>query len=245
MQQPQTLASPMKASLVYSLIFGSIIGGLDIIYALILDLGHLPFLNSFSDMLFKAFYRFPPIFFDIVYNLIINAPLYILLLVALLVAGVFAARKSKKVSAGLLAALWTGLLFLLVDILIVGVLFSFLIVFPQYAQDVTPASELAGFEAATLTGIFTYVLITDIILVAIGLGLGALGGLMGRGSQPVQLAQPYPSPYAFQPYQTPVYANPQHFPGGQAGLTPRPEMMPQQPILTPQPGQTPPPLAEG
>lgn len=240
MQQPQTPPSPIRASLLYGLIFGAIIGAIDIIYALILDLGHLPFLTTFANALFKAFYRFPPILFNIVYNLIINAPLYTLLLVAFLLAGVFAARKSQKVSAGLLAALWTGLLFLVIDLLIVGVLFSFLIVFPQYARSGTSASDLASIESSTISAIFTYGLITNIAVIAIGLGLGALGGLMGRGSQGVQ---PYPTPYAFQPYQTPVYANPQQFPGGpvpqQPGLTPQPGSMPQQPMLTPQPGPIP------
>lgn len=200
MQQPQARPSSGRISLVYGVIFGLIIGGIDLVYSLILDLTNPPFLNS----LFQGFaaLKLDTTLANVLYSLVLSSPVYILLLVSFLLVGLFASRKTNKVSTGVLAALWTGVIFMVVDLIIVNILLLFVFTFPTLSTSGTSSAEVANLESSLLTFSVIFSIVAGVISMGIGLGLGALGGLMGRG----QGAAPV------QPYQVPVYANPAQFP---------------------------------
>ena len=211
-----------KAALQYGLIFGGIIGLIDILYSYYLDASNPAWLGS----LLQPFYTLPPVLSTAVTGFIVSLPLYVLLLVCFLLAGLFAARNSKRVSTGVIAGLFVGGIYLFVDLFIANLLLTYLIIFPQMTH-ANYGSGLASAESSILVSTVVYSLIAGLILIGVGALVGALGGLIGRGgSVPTQ---PY-APYAPNPYQAqaPLYINPQPNP-----YAPPPE----QPV---QPGQMPP-----
>src|SRR5579859_5408377 len=77
-----------KAALQYGLIFGGIIGLIDILYSYYLDAANPAWLGS----LLQPFYTLPSVLSTAVTGFIVSLPLYVLLLVFFLLAGLFAAR---------------------------------------------------------------------------------------------------------------------------------------------------------
>ena len=96
---------------------------------------------------------------------------------AFLLAGLFAAKHTGKVSTGALAGLWAGF----ISNIIYWVIPLFFVVF-------TMGNDAALISAGIL------LILTSPVQVAIGSGLGALGGLLGRRLSPMagQPSSPYP-----------------------------------------------------
>jgi|SRR5581483_2921684 len=222
MEHPQNLPRVGKVSLIYGLIFGLIIGIIDIIYSYVLDATNLPFVQA----LYQAFASLPYTLSSTIVAIILSLPIYFLLLLAFFLVGIFASNKAKKVNAGLLAALWTGVVFVAMDFLVATILLFYLVVVPLYKN--TPgmsAADLANLINSSLIFNISYSLTAGLILIVLGLGIGALGGLLGasigKPAQPYQtpspnLYQPYQS---YPPYQAQPYANPEQSPYYQ-GLPP-------------------------
>ncbi|HLY30492.1 MAG TPA: hypothetical protein VKQ36_05660, partial [Ktedonobacterales bacterium] len=151
----------------------------------------------------------------------------VLIFILAIVAGARAAGKNGKVGSGAVAGLWVGLLgavlgtvgALIFDYLNLDALVR---VSNQAAQTLGSNSHIDG-NQYLLSAVIGSVLVIIIDLL-IGLGLGAIGGLIGRGRAP---KPPVPA------YQESMYA----------GLTPTaPIYPPQQPVYPPQgyPPQQPP-----
>lgn len=213
-----------KAALLYGLIFGGGISLIDVLYSLLGDNGTITWYYG----ILVPLYRLPFFLSTALSGIIVGIPIYILLLVAFLLAGLLAARTSKRASSGLIAGLLVGGLFLVVDVFIATIVLDLVIVFPQIAAT-TPHAELASVESSFLIPGIIYSIIADLILLGIGVGIGALGGAMGKGPTSAQ-AQAYGFVPPYQP-QPPLYANPH--PYGQPA-------QPGQPGFPPQPGQYPP-----
>lgn len=213
-QLPQRLPGSGKIALKYGLIFGGAIGLIDILYSVILDTTNPAFLNSLA----QALSSLNSILFNTIYAFIVSLPIYLLLMVAFLLTGLFAARQTSNASTGMLAGLWAAALFVVIDLLIANLGLELLIAFPQIQREDPVAA--ASIEQSILSAMLSYGIVAGLILIGLGLGIGALGGAMGKGKalpQPVYpplLYQPSLAP-AYQPYQTPQYANPQPFPPGQ------------------------------
>jgi hypothetical protein len=226
MQQPpiSPASGGGKSALQYGLIFGGIIGLIDVLYSYLLSVANIPVLGALS----SALSSLPPFLFSIIYAFIVSIPIYILLFVSFLLAGLFAARKSKRAASGTMAGLIVGGIYVLVDLLFATLLLLYLVTFPQIAE-YTPPASMASTESSILIPAISYSIVAGLILIGIGCLVGLLGGLMGRGGKAsTQLYSPYvPNPYQPQPS---VYANPQQDlypygqpvqpPSGQAGQTP-------------------------
>lgn len=233
MQQPQIpLEQPAfpqppkggKAALQYGLIFGGGISLIDILYSYLTANGTITWFYSITEPL----YRLPLFLYTALGGIIVSMPIYILLFIAFLLAGLFAVRSSKRPSSGTIAGLLAGGIFLVADLFIATILLDLVVVFPQIAAT-TPHAEVASLESSILIENVVYAVVADLLLLGIGAGIGALGGLMGKSQAPAQ-AQAYAFVPPYQP-QPPLYANPN--PYGQPA-------QPGQPGLPPQPGQFPP-----
>ncbi|HEX7734983.1 MAG TPA: hypothetical protein VF458_08970 [Ktedonobacteraceae bacterium] len=229
MQQPQipleqpALSQPPKggkAALQYGLIFGGGIGLVDLLYFYLVVNGTI----SWYYGILGPLYRLPLFLYNALSGIIVSIPVYILLFVAFLLAGLFAARSSKRASSGAIAGLMAGGIFLIVDLFIATILLDLIVVFPQIAAS-TPHAEVAGIESSVLVENIVYAVVADLLLLGIGAGIGALGGVMGKGQTPAYAFIP---PYQPQP---PFYAN--QNPYAQPA-------QPGQPGFPPQPGQFPP-----
>lgn len=210
MQQPQTLPGSGRIALKYALIFGGVIALIDVLYSVLLDVTNLGFLDSLSQALSSLNY-----FLSVVlYNLIISLPVYLLLAVMVWLAGLFAARKTNKASTGMLAGLWVGLYYVIVDLLIATIALDLLVVFPQIVQNTSSLAEAAVVERTILTNGIIYSLGAGLVLIGLSVGIGALAGAAGKGN--AAAAPTYASP-AYQVYQAapPPYGDPPQFPYGQ------------------------------
>jgi hypothetical protein len=204
LQQGQVPPVPegRMAFLQYGLILGGIIGVIDILYTYLLDTASPAFLEPLNKFLASL----PLVLANIIYTFVLSIPFYILLFVSFLLAGIFAARKSKRASSGTLAGLLVGGVYLVMDLFFATLLLNYLVVFPQIASYTSP-SELALTESSILTSSVSYSIVAGLILIGFGALIGLLGGVIGRGGRtPVQYYAPYvPNPH--QP-QTPVYPYP-------------------------------------
>lgn len=110
-------------------------------------------------------------------------PLSLLLwVVGLLLVGVFAAKRFGKVSTGTLAGLWAGLFGgIITGIATFVSLMSSLVYNYDYYSGIHYASVTV---AAYLTGIIFLIL----LMLGVGTGLGALGGLIGQSFSGTRLA---------------------------------------------------------
>src|SRR5579883_972294 len=195
MQQPQMpiqqfpLSTPPgsgKAALQYGLIFGAIISLIDIIYSYLVDKGTITWFSG----IYQSLERLPLVLGSILSSLVGGSPVFLMLVIACVLAGIFAGIKSKRASSGALAGLLVSGIFLVVDVLIVGVLLTVLLVFPQIPVE----SDLRG---SVLRDAVVYSLGIDLFLLGFCVLLGWLGGALGGGTGAP--AQPYmfppPSPY--------------------------------------------------
>lgn len=221
-QQPQTPrpAGGRMAFLQFGLIFGGSIGLIDVLYSYFLSVTNLPFLDSLA----QALFRLPIFLYNAVYTFILSIPIYVLLFICFLLAGLFAARKAKRVASGTFAGLLVGGVYLVVDLLIANLLLLYLVTFPRLAFQLSP-TEFANFQGAVLSSALTYSLVAGLLLIGVGALVGSLGGLIGRGST----STPTPQYMTFMP--NPSFPQP-----GQPGYPNQPGY-PQPPVFPGQPGQ--------
>lgn len=175
----------------------------------------------------------------------------ILSLAAMLLAGVWASKKSGKVGTGSLAGLWAGgigfvifYVFLFLFLLTLDRA-SFMNGFTHGAGDSTQA-----YNYAVGIVVFLFVILLP-ASIGVGAGLGALGGLIGKSSRPVeQRAYAFPPPVApylpYSPQQS--YPPPSPYPPQQPYSPPATPYPPQQSYspppstsYSPQPYEPPPP----
>ena len=146
-------------------------------------------------------------------------PLSLLLCaVALLLAGLFASKRTGKVSTGTLAGLWCGLI---CSVIVVGILGLMLLVMthdPTFMDELMSRmassnlpSSITPQQATLYMGIGMVILgvFWAAVGVGTGAGIGAIGGLIGKSMSPV--AQYPQQPYASYPTAPnyPPYAMPQ------------------------------------
>jgi hypothetical protein len=189
-------------------------------------------------------------------GLILTILTIIISLAAYFFAGFRASSQSGKVSTGLLAGMWTGIISSLVN----GIA-SVLLTIPQLPELTRTANQAiidSGAQtdirytettmlALTIGGTFLLLLLAS----AIALGVGAIGGAAGKSRAPMsqQAYQEafYQSPMGGYPPPQPGY--PQQPQGGYPGYPPQPgaysppqspPQQPPQPGYPPQPGQYPP-----
>jgi hypothetical protein len=126
--------------------------------------------------------------------------------VALLLAGLFASKRTGKVSTGTLAGLWSGLI---CSVIVVGVLGLILLVVTHnssFMDEMMTAlrnsnmpSSITTQQAMLYMGLGMVIL--GVVWVAVGIGIGAgigaIGGLIGKSMSPV--AQSVLQPYASYP----------------------------------------------
>jgi len=126
----------------------------------------------------------------------------ILSLAAMVLVGVWASKRSGKVATGTLAGLWAGGSNFVVFYVILFLFFltldraSFMNGFTHGAGDSAQA-----YSSAVGVVVFLFVILLP-TSIGVGAGLGALGGLIGKSSSPVQqMAYAFPPPAApYPPY---------------------------------------------
>ncbi len=163
-------------------------------------------------------------------------------LIAYFFAGFRASSQSGRVSTGLLAGMWTGLISMILNA-IVAVLLSL----SQLSQTTDAINQRLATSGSTTSMQFTdtttlaFLIIGEIIVIiivsAIALGVGAIGGAAGKGRAPTSGDQYqeslYQSPMGGYPPQPGYPSYPQQQPpqpGGYPGYPPQqPPGYPQQP----------------
>ncbi len=108
---------------------------------------------------------------------------YLVGIVGFVLAGVYAARLTGRVITGALAGLWAGLISGIIDA-IVSIILLLTVASSAINQAVNQANSTNGtsVNSGTVAGFGVLGLILVIIFVTlIGFGLGAIGGLFGRG----------------------------------------------------------------
>lgn len=215
-----------KAALLYGLIFGGAVSLLDILYTILVDNGTLTWYYS----LVANLERLPYVLYYTMSGIVIGLPVYILLVIAFFLAGLLAARSARGAAVGVLASLFAGVIFLILDLFVATLLITFLIIiFPERSS--MSAGSLINSYLPILLNSVIYNLIIDIILLGLGTLLGFLGGLVGNsGHSPTPPVQPYA-----YPGQPPAYARPQAQPG--QPLPPTQPVQPGQSLPPEQPGQ--------
>jgi hypothetical protein len=191
MKHPRVLPPSRKFGLLFGLLFGLIMGSVDIFYWIILSVIKIPIEQPLADTLSNLFNH--SALTSVIYATIMSLPIYFLLLITFFLAGFLASRKTKKGSTGLLAALWTGVVYAILDIVGSRVLLS-LITIPKLTQDLgtTSAANIQQIETSLLTFSFFYTLIAGLIVIGIGVGIGALGAFLGkRTKKGAEQVQPY------------------------------------------------------
>lgn len=169
-----------------------------------------------------------------------------------LVAGILAAAQTGNVSTGLVAGLWTGLFSSLlntVGVIVILLTNHDLIVKARQAAQSTAARAAAGGQVAHVTDrlivlLSIFGLVVGMVLATgIGVGMGALGGLIGKSRAPVPQAYQeamYPGSPPVSPWHVPGASSP--LPPGQGGWQQPPPPPTGSPRLPEQdvPGQGPP-----
>lgn len=135
---------------------------------------------------------------------------YIIALVVYLVAGILAASQTGLVRTGLLAGLWTGLISSVVNAIgVTIILLTDHALVEQMRQAALHAAQAAGASAPQLTdqviilGSVLALVLEIIAATVIGLGVGALGGLIGKSRN-----SRTPGTAAPQMYQESLYRSP-------------------------------------
>ena len=225
--QPTQVTQPAKKVSAFriGLLFGVILGVIQIAFI-------------FAGQLAKDAFRGGALLFTILSVLIALAAYFF--------AGFRASSQSGKVSTGLLAGMWTGI----ISLLLVGIV-SILLTIPQLPELTRVANQtiidsgaqttLRYTEATTLAVKIGAQFLLLLLGSAIALGVGAIGGAAGKGRAPMsqQAYQEtfYQSPMGGYPPPQPGY--PQQPQGGYPGYPP--QQPPQQGGgYPPQPGQYPP-----
>lgn len=125
---------------------------------------------------------------------------------ALLLAGLFASKRTGRVSTGTLAGLWSGLF---CSVIVVGVL-TVMVLIATHDPTIMNA-VMSGVQSSNMPYSITpqqmvlyigiFMVILGVVWVAVGIGtgagIGAIGGLIGKSMSPA--AQYAPQPYASYP----------------------------------------------
>lgn len=123
-------------------------------------------------------------------------PLSLLLwIVGFMLAGVFAAKRFGKISTGTLAGLWAGL----VGGIITGIA-MFASLMSSLSRDYDYGYHYSGVMAA---GYLTGIIFLILLMLGVGTGLGALGGLIGQSFSGNRLAMQVQAQY--HPNNAPRY----------------------------------------
>lgn len=199
MEQTHALPSSGKVAIDSGLISGLIVGIIDTGYSIYISAANPPFVQSLFNVLPSSFdYTLS----DTIVTLIMSIPIYILLFIACVQAGLLAARKTQEVKAGLLAGLWTGIIYVIIDVVVATVIITYLVAVFQIVQGVPGTSWADLADQSSLNFGLSFSIITGLIVIGIGTGLGALGGLLGKNMErPVQLDQSYTTVLLSNPYQ--------------------------------------------
>jgi hypothetical protein len=147
--------------------------------------------------------------------------------VALLLAGLFASKRTGKVSTGTLAGLWCGLICSVIVVGVLGLLIFVMTQNPTFMNEVMSRMQDSNLPSSiTPQQIVLYMGIGMVMLgcvwaavgVGTGAGIGAIGGLIGKSISPVAQypQQPYAvypaapnyPPYAVPPTPTPSVPTP-------------------------------------
>ena len=149
-------------------------------------------------------------------DLILIGAGFLLGLAAYLVAGILATRKTGRVSTGTLAGLWTGTTYGAI-VLVVSMVLFFSINLPRLLAIEAishPEVDQNAYRIGAIAGGVGYAIFGILFAIGLGAGLGALGGLIGRGSfKASQPAYPIPEqPAPYQPYPYPLYPAEQYPP---------------------------------
>lgn len=153
-------------------------------------------------------------------------------------AGYRASARTGKVSTGLVSGLLAGLFSS-----IIGCLALFLYILPnidafrqalQHNATTFNQGYTINYTNGLVIGLLALVLVFVIIgSSVVGLGIGAIGGAVGKGKAPVPPAPPYPYPYPGQfpdpRYMPPPAYPPQQFTPPQASYPPTPQSYPPKP----------------
>jgi hypothetical protein len=180
MQKPQITSTfgHWKASLFYGLLFGGIIGLLDVLYIYYQDTWNADYFVE----------PVKPQLTDIFGGMLFYLPLYIFLLLCFFLAGYLTTRRTQHISSGRRAGLIVGGVFLLVDVLVGNLLLDYLVAFPQLAHEQL-ASLVPLAESYALIGGLSYSGAAGLILIGVGALMGALGGQVRKwGVFPGRLA---------------------------------------------------------
>ncbi len=140
----------------------------------------------------------------IVQAVFLPSPIFVygLPLLALLLAGLLAAKRTGKVSTGVLAGLWSGLIGT-----ITGMAAVFIVLLTVGHADFVSGAMRSSVdpryaEQYAWIGLVIITIFLSIVMVAIGSGLGALGGLIGKSMSPLARQAYLSYPPAFLPTQT-------------------------------------------
>jgi hypothetical protein len=151
---------------------------------------------------------------------LLSIVLYLVALAAYLFAGMRAGQATGRVSSGLIAGLVTGLVSSVINaVVVVALSFAFvdkLRTIEQQAADAVSKSfgstPITYTNSIVITGQIVSVLLGAVVATAIGLGLGALGGNIGKGRAPLpqqayqeSLYQGIPVPQPPGQYPPPPY----------------------------------------
>jgi hypothetical protein len=182
---------------------------------------------------------------SVLIGFVVGCLIFLLDLGAYFGAGILAARQTAKVSTGMLAGLWTGVIYGLVDF-IVKIIIQITVTIPatsQYLQPTATPGTGSAQSAANIVGAIsiTWAFVLMLASIGIGIGLGALGGLIGRNmskiKRPEQVLVPYPGPmYGMygQGMYVPTYGAPGQNWQPQPGMPVYPPPLQQVPAYTPQ-----------
>lgn len=169
-----------KVPLRYGLLFGCIVSFIDLIYSYLVDTGAF---RTYDDLL-ASLYNLNASLFAAIGGAIISMPIYILLCITFFLAGIGAGRVSKRGGTGALAGLVTGGIFLIIDLLVTFLL-NLVFGLPLIARNIP--QDIAGIENIILISSVIYKAVIDLILLGLSAGIGALGGVMGKGLAATQM----------------------------------------------------------
>jgi uncharacterized membrane protein len=139
--------------------------------------------------------------------LLLAAVNFLLSLTAYFGAGILASRQTGQLSTGTFAGLWTGVCYGVLNFIISLIIFL-LVTFPKTLVILSTSSDFAGNPDAVRLGVIVggigIELFGSLLAIGLGAGLGALGGLIGRSSSPLQPVS-VPPP-AYPPLPSPPFS---------------------------------------
>lgn len=163
---PPAVAQPTgKIALKYGFIFGAILAACAVLATIVNTIysRFLPVLQAQYHLSYSALSLYSLVLVGIF--MLIHWAIYFL-------AGIFTARRARRVSTATIACLWAGLCYLIMYVILFSI--GQVIIFSTMAK-------LGSFvDASSFLVIGIRAVITLILDIGLGIGIGALGGLLGR-----------------------------------------------------------------